>query len=107
MFVMRMIEQVKKGCTNELFEFFESWSEYAPVPPHGWRIYQPTQFSPWDVVVMEAEFESLAEHETWWEKFWASPGAANWMERRRELTERGGHGELWRVKAMKKEGIHE
>jgi len=101
MLVMRMTEQAKQGCTSKLVEFFESWPDDAPAPPHGWRIYWPTQFSPWNEVIFEAEFESLAEHEAWWKEFWASPRSGEWLEKKRELTERGGHGELWSVKVLK------
>ena len=89
----------KDGCTNELVEWFKSWPEYGlPIPPHGWRVYSHSQFSPWDVVVNEIGFESLAEHETWWKEYWAAPRVREDMDRMAEIAERG---DLWTMEQVK------
>jgi len=98
--VIRFALQAKNGCTNELVEWVKSWPDYGlPIPPHGWRVYWHTQFSPWDVVVNE--IESLAEHEAWWKEWWAAPRAPEVAEKLGELTERGGGGEFWAVEVLK------
>ena len=98
MLVQRLIEQVKVGCGTEYAELIRSLPDYGPAPPHGWRVYRAAHFAPWDVVVTEFEFESIAEREAWWEGWSGStPSQREWYDKRKEFVDCGGRSELWRV----------
>ena len=47
--------------------------------PHAFRIYVP-HTGPQGVIVMETEYENLAEFEKYWTGFWASSEAATWCK---------------------------
>ena len=96
MLVQRNIEQVKVGWGKEYAELLKSITEYGPAPPHGWRVYQATDFAPWCTVVIEFEFESMAEREAWWGS-WSgdTPRIREWYDKRKELVKQGGRSELW------------
>ena len=100
---MRYTLDVKTGCTEKLVELHKSRAdEYGvPRPPHGERIYSGGDVSPWDVVIYEAEFESLTEYRAHMKETFAAPRMREWLDRVNELTLRGRRGELWTVEHLK------
>ena len=98
MLVMRYTLPVKQGRETELVELIKSMPDYGlPPAPHGERIYSGADFSPWDVVVYEADFESLDEYQAHMKEWFSAPRSREWLDKSRELGERGGGAELWTV----------
>jgi len=93
MIVERSTVKVKQGCMEELVALAKSEGE-----KEGWscRIYSPNK-APRDTLVVEWEFESLAESEKYWAEWWAKPETAALMEKWYALTERGGNEEIWNL----------
>lgn len=60
------------------------------------RILLP-EVAPFDQIVVEAEFESLAAYEQFWNDWSAQPATAAFLERWQTVTETGGTNEIWRV----------
>jgi len=99
MFVFRAERLVKKDKTKEVAERIAEW--LGKSAPHAWRVY--TQgIGPRDTVVLEMEFETLAEFEPMFEshlkgsfgpqdtpevKWWAEAGVP------------GGVDEIWYLMA--------
>ena len=99
--VVRFTLQAKKGCIDELVEWAKSWPDYGlSSPPHGWRVYWPSQLSPWNVVFHEIELENLTEHEARWKELWVAPRVGEVLDRLAEISERGGGGEVWQMEVL-------
>jgi hypothetical protein len=58
------------------------------------RLYLP-EIAPFDQIAMEWEFADLAEYQSFWEEWFASPGGIAFLEKWNELTETGGTNEIW------------
>ena len=96
--VVRWTWHAKKNCSRELIEAIKSYPEYGlPSPPHGGRFYSNTTLGPWDVVIQEADIESLAEYDAWMKESFAAPRLQEWIDLRSDLLDRGGGGEIWNV----------
>ncbi len=67
---------------------------------HSYRIYSP-DISPYDVVVVEWEYEDLQEMRAVWDTWFAKPSTPEFFEKLFELTERGGHREIWGLAAQR------
>lgn len=91
MIVNRRAFNVKKGCMEELVALLVAERERLD---SDYRIYAPG-ISPFDVVVLELEFESLEEYETAWAEWSASPESDEFMEKFNGLTLPGGTNEVW------------
>ncbi len=59
-----------------------------------YRIYVPS-IDTFDKVSIEVEFESLEEYEKGWAEWFARPETAAFVEKWSDLTESGGHNEIW------------
>jgi hypothetical protein len=67
---------------------------------HSYRIYTP-HFGPRGVVIVEWEYEDLQELQASWEAWVAERGTPEFFEKWHELTERGGHREIWGLAAQR------
>jgi len=96
--VVRRTMHVEPRNQPELVEMIKSIADLKlPNPPHRERVYTYGNFSPWDLVIWEQEFESLAEYEANREGI-----STEQYKRMFELVEmRGSHTELWKVEHLK------
>jgi len=60
------------------------------------RIYSDN-VGPHDTLVVDMEFEGLAERGKFWPEWVAKPDSAAFMEKWRAVTERGGTCEIWNL----------
>ena len=60
------------------------------------RIYI-SSIGPFDILAFEDEGENLEEYEKDWAEYFASPEAAQFLEKWYEVTETGGTNEIWRL----------
>jgi len=80
----------KRGCLSEALALLKPTSE-SKFP---YRIYRP-HYAPFDTIAFEVEFSSVAEMDSAWADWAASPEAATFMSRWVEITESGGTNEVW------------
>ena len=92
MLVNRRTFKIKRGCSGEAVELVKAEAK-RHVAPHAFRLYVP-RFGPFDVLILEWEFESLEEHERFWAE-WRAPEAATFLEKWFTLTEAGETNEIW------------
>jgi hypothetical protein len=103
MLVHRAEFTVKHARGGDLVRLLKAGIEYGlPTPPYGIRIYRP-HIATFDVVIVDAEFDSLAQYEAFWEGFWASPRVDEYIEKFRELREPGGSETIWDVETVEPE----
>ena len=90
---------VKQGGMDEAVTEVKSLLEAGGFP-HAFRIYVP-HTGPQGVIVVETEYESLAEFEKYWKDFFASPEADAWRKERHPLHYKHSHfrskTEFWRL----------
>jgi len=91
MIVERQTWNVKRGCRQELVAFCKSFAESAGLTT---RIYTDN-VAPHGTLVLENEFESLAEMESFWKEWFARAVTPADIEKWFALTERGGYTEIW------------
>jgi hypothetical protein len=96
----RRIYNVKPGCEEAVVELLKEEIEGNTVYTHSYRIYT-SYISSYDVVVVEWEFEDLQEMEAAWDAWFAKTDMTEFNEKWDELTERGGHGEIWELVAQR------
>lgn len=60
------------------------------------RILIP-EVAPFDLLVVEGEFESLAAYEQYWNDWFGQPTNTAFLQRWQSVTETGGTNEIWRV----------
>jgi hypothetical protein len=75
-------------------EGFEANKSYK----HGYRIYTP-EIGPFEVLVVEWEFESMEEQQRSWAEWAARPDTPAFFEKWFKLFERGGGTEIWKLAA--------
>jgi len=68
----------------------------ALIPDQPVRI-TTAEFGPFDTLVMDFDFATLADYERFWTGFFERPEFAETLARWYELIEPGGSNELWRV----------
>lgn len=83
----------RPGAMEELAALVKSECEKEGLSS---RVYTP-QKAPHDTLVIEWEFESLAESEKYWAEWWAKPETAAFVEKWYALTESGGSTEIWNL----------
>jgi hypothetical protein len=97
MIVNRRTFYVKQGRMQELIELIKAEGQ-AEKERGGYlgslRIYTPN-IAPFGVVVVDWQYESLAEHEKGWAEWAARPTTAAFMQKWMELTEPTGLNEIW------------
>jgi hypothetical protein len=91
---------MKPGCEEAVVELLKEEIEGNTVYTHSYRIYT-SYISSYDVVVVEWEFEDLQEMEAAWDAWFAKTDMTEFNEKWDELTERGGHGEIWELVAQR------
>lgn len=96
----RRIYNVKPGCEEAVVELLKEEIEGNSVYTHSYRIYT-SYISSYDVVVVEWEFEDLQEMRADWDAWFAKTDMTEFNEKWDELTERGGHGEIWELVAQR------
>jgi hypothetical protein len=98
MIVNRRTFVVKQGREHKAIELLKGAVTGHP-HPHPGRVYRP-QLGPFNVLVLEIEFENLEDYERYFAEFRASPGQAEFMEKWFELTKEGGANEIWTVDSL-------
>ena len=93
MFVNRRTFHPKRGKTDEVLAFCK---KAAKGMPHAARVYE-SDLGTFDIVAVEAEFESLAEYERVWKALAEATTPAEW-EQWLSLTENGGTNEIWQLR---------
>ena len=101
MIVDRKAFHVKPGRAEEVADMMKKEIEGNTVYTGSYRIYVPDIGGPYDVVVVEWEYEDVPEMRAAWEAWRAKPGSPEYMEKWYEATERGGHGEVWQLVAKR------
>ena len=96
----RRMYNVKPGCEAAVVELLKEEIEGNTAYTHSYRIYT-SNISSYDVVVVEWEFEDLQEMQADWDAWFAKTDMTEFNEKWDELTERGGHGEIWELVAMR------
>ncbi len=97
MIVYRVTFKAKLGCIDKIVQYFKE-QRYKP-DQIKCRAYTP-YISQGDEVVMEFEYENLAEFEKASTEMWSQPEAAEWLEKFHELIETGGFFEVWKVEEI-------
>jgi hypothetical protein len=95
MLVHRTTFVVKVGKRDEAVEVLKSGADYLEKVP-TFRVYG-SSIGPRDTLVLELEFENLAEYERFWDEWFATPESAAVMEKWVQLREPGGTSEIWQL----------
>ena len=88
----------KRGHYEDLVLLLKSITESIN-HPHAVRLYKTTDLTaaPYDQVVWEVEYESLAEYESVLHEWTTGPDAASFEEKYSQFTANGGTSEIWEV----------
>ena len=98
MFIDRRVFPVKMGCMEEAVALVKGAIEGNKSYKHGYRIYTP-EIGPFDVLVVEWEYESLEEQQRVWAAWFARPDTPTFAEKWNKVVERGGGSEIWNLVA--------
>jgi hypothetical protein len=93
MFINRITYKVTPGAIDEVVKLSKAEIERTGSKA---TVYTP-YFGPNDVVVFDFEFESLEAYRKFWNEWFASPEADEFMKKFNTLVESGGSNELWYV----------
>jgi hypothetical protein len=80
----------KRGHLSEVISLLKAGDQKR----FPYRVYRP-HYAPFDTVAFEVEFTSVAEMDSAWDEWAASPEAATFNSRWVEITETGGTNEVW------------
>ena len=94
MIVNRRTYTINLGRWKETVALVKETIEISP-PPHAWRIYAPFLTGRFDTLVMEFEYESVEEFQTYQNEFTATPEIAALAEKWHDLKLPGGTSEIW------------
>ena len=95
MIVLRYVRRLKHGRGSEALALVKAEVERHP-PPHAARFYS-NYIAPGPTLVMEYEFESLAELEMYRAEWSADPESAAFGAKLMELLEGETDVEIWRL----------
>lgn len=95
MLINRRTFVIRRGQFDEALALMREAVQQSGAPT---RILIP-EVAPFDHLVVEGEFESLAAYERYWGEWFASPDATAFLERWQTVTDTGGTNEIWRVVA--------
>jgi hypothetical protein len=95
MIVQRITFHVKSGRGEKAIEMIKE-AQKTLSPPNGAQIYD-SNIGPFNTILYDLKFESLAECEAFWEKWWSLPETPAFMERWNELVTNRGGSEIWRL----------
>lgn len=93
MIVQRTTVKVKRGCMQEAVALCKSFDESGGITC---RTYT-SRIGRHDTLVVDHEFESLAEMEKVWAEWRANPDYPAFLEKWLALAERGGYTEIWNL----------
>lgn len=93
MFINRITYKVKPGAMDEVVKLSKAEIERTGSKA---TVYTP-YFGTNDVVVFDFKFESLEAYQKFWNEWFASPEADEFMKKFNTLVESGGSNELWYV----------
>lgn len=93
MIAQRLTFVVKAGKWDEAVELLKTGADHLDNVPTS-RVYG-SHFGPRDTLVLEVEFENMAELERWWAKYSAAPESAAVNEGWIQLRAPGGTNEIW------------
>jgi hypothetical protein len=96
MIVERWTFPVKPQYQEAVVNILKEEIEGNTVFTGSYRIYTP-HIGPWDVVVVEWEYEDTQELEAVWDAWFAKSGTPEYFEKWYELTRPGGHREVWQL----------
>ena len=96
MIAIRFSANVKVGCMEKALEMAKTFNQDVNGDYKG-RIYTPAYGPPRNVLVWEDFWESIAEREAYWGKYFEKPEFLAWWDRFNELLEPGGSTEVWNV----------
>jgi hypothetical protein len=95
MIVNRRTFSVKQGKIEELVSVLIDGGDVLSDTPN-YRILV-SSIGAFDRVSLELEFESLAQYESWWDAWNASPNSEAVMERFLPCVDPGGVNEIWEI----------
>jgi hypothetical protein len=95
MIIERFTYQVKPYRLQEAIALVQEERNHSPRKEHI-RIYH-TMFGTMDQLVLEFEFDDLAQHAEHWDQWFGSERAAPFGEKWRDLIESGAQREIFRV----------
>jgi hypothetical protein len=96
MLAFRLTLKIKPGCMGKAWEMIQKIKENTP----DWkgRIYTPASYAPWETIILEETFESVAEREAFWDKYHGKPEfTAWWDEWFNEIAEGGNSIDVWNL----------
>ena len=96
MLAFRTTLKIKPGCLGKAWEMTQKIKEIAP----DWkgRIYTPASYAPWEIIIIEDTYESVAEREAFWDKYHGTPELnAWWDEWFNEIAEGGNTIDVWNL----------
>ena len=93
MIVHRQTFTVKLGQRDAAMELLNTGGTHVEPTP-TFRVYG-NSVGPHDTVVLEIEFENLADYERFWNAWRAAPESAAVFEKWYQLIEPGGTSEIW------------
>lgn len=96
MIVDRRTFHVPAGQVESVLQMLENEIRDHGAPPHGYRVCA-SETGEFNQVVMETEYENMAEMEAHWADWGTKPTTAAFMERWNAITLPGSSRELWRV----------
>ncbi len=99
MILVRSVFQAKVGRGGELARFMIEGMQSAPAAAGRWRVLTDLTSGQFDTVVLESEFNSLAEWEQRRQQMFADPSYGEGMSRSVEQVE-SGHAELYTIEAQ-------
>jgi len=95
MIVQRNTFRVKPGKQPEIIEMMKAAHEMLGSRNRS-RIYT-SNIGPFQKIVNDIEFESLAQVAEYWEDWWSREETPAFMEKWNQLIESGGGAEIWNV----------
>ena len=93
MYINRRTFKVKPGAMEEAVKL----AKYEIERSESNGIVYTAEFGPFDVMVVDFQFESLAEYQKGWSEWATTPEAVKFLEKWHTLVESGGTNELWLV----------
>jgi len=93
MILERFVWKVKQGCMQEAVALSKSFAESAGTTC---RIYT-SNIGPHSTLVIDQEFETLAQRGKFWVEWDARPETPALWEKWLAVTETGGYTEIWNL----------
>jgi hypothetical protein len=102
MYINRRTFPMKQGAMEPAIELFKDLvkdgkAANLPVAPREVKLLT-AYFGPFDLLVMEVEFEDLASYESYWGEVFGHPLMVAFFEKWNTLNNGGGANELWEVR---------